>query len=69
MKTPLLTSIFLTFCLVTLLPWSHVIAKDREDFGLWGAIQGQGSFSSDPKLNGNGNGNGGWKGRRVGLTM
>jgi len=32
-------------CLLAMLPWSNATAESVNDFGIWGAIQGQGSFT------------------------
>lgn len=45
------------------LPSGEVNAEVEKDFGVWGAIQGQGSFILTPGIPGNGNG--GWKARAV----
>jgi len=45
MKNFLLRSISPLICLMALLSWSNAIADSVDDFGIWGAIQGQGSFT------------------------
>lgn len=45
MKTYLLKSITPLIWILASFPWSNTLAENVDDFGVWGAIQGQGSFT------------------------
>lgn len=45
MKTYLLKSITPLIWILASFPWSNTLAEHVDDFGVWGAIQGQGSFT------------------------